>query len=216
MIPAKWFSKAGSSGSVSIQEFIYELGQSETLEFKFMSAAHCFSPDRALKRDCNQFTKPRLQEIFISLKEILVWSFVHFLNQPPPLSLCAKSQVLLWSTFHCLRYVLRAHPPLRTASLCAPEFISLNKLTSVLLNGRIYVWFVTSNSFCSILLFLDGSCQSSDNYSSNLFHRFICPEMFQEIRMWVWGVCVCVGVGVCVTSVLKTYTLLFGKARSKH
>ena len=42
--------------------------------------------------------------------------------------------------------------------------------------------------------------------------------MFQEIRMWVWGVCVCVGVGVgvCVTSVLKTYTLLFRKARSKH
>ena len=56
-----------------------------------MSAAHYFSPDSALKRDCNQFTKPRLQEIFISLKEILVWSFVHFLNQPPPLSLCAKS-----------------------------------------------------------------------------------------------------------------------------
>ena len=94
--------------------------------------------------------------------------------------------------FHCLRYLLGAHPPLRTASLCAPEFISLNKLTSVLLNGRIYVWSDTSNSFCSILLFLDGSCQSSDNYSSNLFYRFICPKMFQEIRMWVWGMCVCV------------------------
>ena len=40
--------------------------------------------------------------------------------------------------------------------------------------------------------------------------------MFQEIRMWVWGVCVCVCVCVCVTSVLKTYTLLFRKARSKH
>lgn len=150
---------------------------------------HYFSPDRALKRDCNQFTKPRLQEIFIFLKEVLVWSFVHFLNQPLPFPLC--EELLLSSTFHCLCYLLRAHPPLRTAPLCAPEFISLNKLTSVLLNDRIYVWFVTSNSFCSIL-FLDGSCQSSDNYSSNLFHRFICPKMFQEIRMWVWGVCVCV------------------------
>lgn len=110
-------------------------------------------------------------------------------SAPSPFPLC--EELLLSSTFHCLCYLLRAHPPLRTAPLCAPEFISLNKLTSVLLNDRIYVWFVTSNSFCSIL-FLDGSCQSSDNYSSNLFHRFICPKMFQEIRMWVWGVCVCV------------------------
>lgn len=60
-----------------------------------MSSAHYFSPDRALKRDCNQFTKPRLQEIFIFLKEVLVWSFVHFLNQPPPISLCAKSSCSL-------------------------------------------------------------------------------------------------------------------------
>lgn len=55
------------------------------------------------------------------------------------------------------------------------------------------MWFVTSNSFCAIHLFLEGSSKSSDNYSSNFFQRFICPEMFQEIRIWVCvqGVCVC-------------------------
>lgn len=33
------------------------------------------------------------------------------------------------------------------------------------------------------VLVLDGSSKSSDNCSSNLFQRFICPEMFQEIRL---------------------------------
>lgn len=34
------------------------------------------------------------------------------------------------------------------------------------------------------------------------FQRFICPEMFQEIRIWVWvqGVCVCVCVALSLTS----------------
>lgn len=56
-----------------------------------MSTTHEFAPDRSLKRDCNQFTKPRLQEIFIPQKEVLVWSFVYFLNQLPAPSLHAKS-----------------------------------------------------------------------------------------------------------------------------
>lgn len=50
------------------------------LEFIFMSATHSFAPDRSLRRDCNQFTKPRLQEIFISTKEALVWSPVRCLH----------------------------------------------------------------------------------------------------------------------------------------
>lgn len=62
-----------------------------------MSATHWFAPDRPLKRDCNQFSKPRLQEIFISRKQVPAWSLVHFLNQPPPRPLHAKSPVLPWS-----------------------------------------------------------------------------------------------------------------------
>lgn len=59
------------------------------LEFIFMSAIHSFAPDRSLRRDCNQFTKPRLQESFISTKEALVWSPVLRLHAALPLYACA-------------------------------------------------------------------------------------------------------------------------------
>lgn len=44
------------------------------------------------------------------------------------------------------------------------------------------------------------------------FQRFICPEMFQEIRIWVWVQCVCVCV-CCPQSYKRTLSL---KARGKH
>lgn len=72
------------------------------------------------------------------------------------------------------------------------------------------MWFVTSDSFCAVRLFLDGSSKSSHNYLFNLFLRFICPEMFQEIRIWVWGVCIC----VCAPRLRDTLVAL--GARSRH
>lgn len=128
------------------------------LEFIFMSATHSLAPDRSLRRDCNQFTKPRLQEIFISTKEALVWSSVQCLLSARPLYTCACAAL------HPL--CLSSPPPqpivpLHTASLAhlhSPPLIDWPMVCKL----EEYMCGLSPRSF---MLSLGGSSNDSDNHT---------------------------------------------------
>lgn len=134
------------------------------LEFIFMSATHSFVPDRSLRRDCNQLTKPRPQEIFMSTKEALVWSPVGCLRSTLPLYACATLHPA--GAYLCLL-------PLLIVFCAQPHWAHWVHWCSLPVIDR-PVAFKMAEPECglsppSFMLSLGRSSNSSDNLSYNLF-----------------------------------------------
>lgn len=150
------------------------------LEFIFMSATHSFAPDRSLRRDCNQFTKPRLQEIFISTKEALVWSPVRCLHSARPLYACACAALHPAWAYLCL-FPLPAIP---AHSTFAYSFTGHTGTHLLWLTGQ---WFVRWQSICVVCHLGVSCCPWAEVATTLTIIQFVFKDlpaiMSQEIRI---------------------------------